>query len=482
MSRPEITLAARPSGGPDVRREGSGEHSNDAKGQNIVETLELEYVEFYTNDLLGMTQHFVSRLGFRECARSNTSHRESVLLRHGAARLIITAGGEAEAFLSSHPEGIGNIGVVCATGLVLPQPTTGERSHNDALQRSVPGLGDVHVTLMVREKAAPAANAPPDRTWTYIDPDGPEPLGPNAIRRIDHLAVCVEAGQLDIAARSLRSALGLQTLSSERIEVGEQAMNSLVVGDNQGRLTFTILEPDVEKQPGQIDNFLRRNRGPGVQHIAFLVSNIVSAVHAYGGRGVDFLRTPAAYYEQLPDRLSSLSLSINELREANVLVDREELGYLFQIFTAEPREESAVFYELIERRGARGFGSANIRRALRGGRTGQYAVAWACSREGVMSVGDRFRQGGLLSVRDHAQSAKSKLPRPVWDFIAGESGVQRTVKENLRALDKVRLRPRVLMAAEKVDMGVELFGRTWPAPMAVGRMALQTMVHPGSRP
>lgn len=326
-----------------------------------MKTVELEYVELYTKDLVGATRHFVSGFGFRECARSMALGRESVLLCQGAARLIITAGESTETFLSRHPEGIANIGIKCSSdavpGWIL---TRAEHEHSEPLQRSIPGLGDVSLTLTLPRRDT-RHSLPIDRDWTNILIDGRKSLGPNTVGEIDHLALCVEAGQLDIAGGSLRSLLGLQAISSERIEVGEQAMNSLVVGTDGAGLTFTILEPDIERQPGQIDNFLRRNRGPGVQHIAFLVRDIVSAVRTYEHRGVEFLPTPIFYYEQLPGRLGPLKVAVDELRETNVLFDRDDVGYLLQIFTTEPREGSTLFYELIERRGSRGFGSANIR-------------------------------------------------------------------------------------------------------------------------
>ena len=138
-------------------------------------------------------------------------------------------------------------------------------------------------------------------------------------------------------------------------------MDSIVVRSPSGGITFTILEQDPTKKPGQIEGFLSRNGGPGVQHLAFLVDDIVSAVHEFGDRGMDFLRTPVRITICSPIGSPVYSAEIADLRAANVLADRDEWGYLLQIFTRSPYQRNTMFYELVQRRGARGFGGANIK-------------------------------------------------------------------------------------------------------------------------
>jgi 4-hydroxymandelate synthase len=110
-----------------------------------------------------------------------------------------------------------------------------------------------------------------------------------------------------------------------------------------------------------VEGFISRNGGPGAQHLAFLVDDIVSAVHEFRCRGIEFLHSPNAYYEMLAHRLPGIKEEIADLRATNVLADRDEWGYLLQLFTRSPYKRNTLFYELVQRRGARGFGTANIR-------------------------------------------------------------------------------------------------------------------------
>jgi 4-hydroxymandelate synthase len=138
-------------------------------------------------------------------------------------------------------------------------------------------------------------------------------------------------------------------------------MDSVVVRSSSGGITFTVLEQDLTRSAGQVEAFLARNGGPGVQHLAFLVDDIISAVYQFRGRGIKFLRTPGSYYDMLAERLPGIHQEIANLRAADVLADRDEWGYLLQLFTRSPYKRNTLFYELVQRRGARGFGSANIR-------------------------------------------------------------------------------------------------------------------------
>jgi 4-hydroxymandelate synthase len=145
------------------------------------------------------------------------------------------------------------------------------------------------------------------------------------------------------------------------VRIGEQGLDSTVVRSPSGGITFTILEQDPRKQPGQLAGSLSRFGGPGVQHLAFLVDDIDSAVRDCSAQGIDFLPTPSAYYDRLASRLAALRGQIAELRATSVLADRDEWGYLLQLFTRSPYPRNTVFYELVQRRGACGFGGANIK-------------------------------------------------------------------------------------------------------------------------
>jgi DNA-binding transcriptional MocR family regulator len=184
---------------------------------------------------------------------------------------------------------------------------------------------------------------------------------PGRIRLLDHVAIVVEAGTLADYADFCTEAFGLSRYSSEYTQVGDQAIDSIVVRSSSGGITFTILEQDPRKKAGQIEGFLYRNGGPGVQHLAFLADDIILAVREFSDRGIDFLHTPRSYYDMLADRLPGIRGEIADLRATNVLADQDGLGYLLQLFTRSPYKRNTLFYELVHRRGARGFGGANIK-------------------------------------------------------------------------------------------------------------------------
>lgn len=180
------------------------------------------------------------------------------------------------------------------------------------------------------------------------------------LEAVDHLAICVPAGDLEPTIESYQRSLGLTEIFDERIEVGGQAMISKVVQDPAGEVTFTLLEPDRDRDPGQIDEFIEAHQGPGVQHVAFRTSSIAGAVRTLSGRGVEFLTAPAGYYRVLEGRLGTVAIPVATLHELNVLADRDRWGEMFQIFARSTHERHTFFFELIERQGALTFGTKNI--------------------------------------------------------------------------------------------------------------------------
>ena len=300
------------------------------------------YVDLHVRDLNASLDFFSNALGFVETGRSAESDVESVHLVQGAFPLRVSTGPATAAFVDAHGDGIADIAFVCDDVAATRDQAiaAGARMLSDT---AVSGFGDVRHTLLPDDSAAAPARA-----------DG-------LIRELDHVAVCVDAATLGASVQSYLEGFGMEIYSSEYIEVGDQAMDSVVVRSPSGGVTFTILEPDLAKNAGQIDAFLERNNGAGVQHLAFLVTDIVSAVRHYQKRGIQFLSTPSSYYDVLEARLGEMSEEIADLRSANVLADRDEWGYLLQLFSRSPYERNTLFYELIQRRGARGFGSANIR-------------------------------------------------------------------------------------------------------------------------
>ena len=158
-----------------------------------------------------------------------------------------------------------------------------------------------------------------------------------------------------------RSAYGFDVTFSERILVGAQAMDSVVVQSPNREVTLVLIEPDPTTEPGQINDFLKSHGGPGVQHLAFTATDIVSAIDGLQRHGVNFLLAPEAYYRMLGERLSPVKHDVESLRRFNILVDQDHDGQLFQIFTRSTQQKRTVFFEVIERVGATTFGGGNIK-------------------------------------------------------------------------------------------------------------------------
>lgn len=319
---------------------------------------DIEYVELYTSDMPSAVDYFVTSFGFTPMAESVGEGSRSLLLRHGTVQLVVTAGRGTEEFIEAHGDGIADVAFGCddpartceravAAGASLIDSAPG--------RLVVSGLGDSRHSLLHR---CAGASLPSDWMWKPISRASARP---GRIWLLDHVAILVEGGTLRSYADFYTEAFGLTRYSGEYIEIGEQGIDSIVVRSPSGGITFTILEQDQAKKPGQVEGFIARYGGPGVQHLAFLVDDIVTAVREFGSGGVEFLRSPNSYYKMLASRLPGIAAEIADLRATSVLADRDEWGYLLQLFTRSPYQRNTLFYELVQRRGARGFGAANIK-------------------------------------------------------------------------------------------------------------------------
>jgi 4-hydroxymandelate synthase len=322
---------------------------------------DIEYVELYTIDKQSTVDYFVSSLGFTLVAECMYCGDSSALLRQGRAQLMVTAGPGTQSFLDAHGDGVADIALTCddvAATREAAMAAGAPPADSTAGDPVVSAFGGTRHTL--RPFCADAGRRlPAGRPWNITAQAPAQPAG--RIRLLDHVAICLEGGALAGYADFYTNAFGITRYSAEYVEVGDQAMDSIVVRSPSGGITFTLVAPDPAKSAGQLDAFLNRNGGPGVQHLAFGVDDIIGTVRESRVRGVEFLRTPGTYYDMLAGRLTDMREEIADLRAADVLADRDEWGYLLQLFTRSPYERNTLFYELIQRRGARGFGSANIR-------------------------------------------------------------------------------------------------------------------------
>ena len=280
---------------------------------------DISYIELYTGEHRPAVDYFVSSLGFTRVAESGGSAGHSALLRQGGVQLVVTEGPSTRAFLDAHGDGIADIAFSC-------DEVAGTRDAALAAGASliasepgrvvVSGFGDTCHTLVA---ASDATRLPAGRDWTDVTPGEAGPATRSWIRLLDHVAVCVTSGSLADCADFYADGFGLSRYSGEYTEMGDQAMDSIVVRSPSGGITFTLLEQDMSKKPGQIDGFLSRNDGPGTQHLAFGVDDIISAVHEPRRPGNEFLQTPDAYYDMLASRLPGIQAEIADLRTAGVL-------------------------------------------------------------------------------------------------------------------------------------------------------------------
>ena len=336
----------------------------------------IDHVEFYVGDAKQTAYFLCTAFGFRICGQggpeTGLTGQRSLLLRQGDVRILLTSGLTADHpatdYVAHHGDGVAVIGFgvsdvvqvytdAVAGGAAAISPPA-EHRNGDALVRTatVSGFGDV-VHRLVERHGSTSEFLPGAIDMIAADPEA----GDDLLRLIDHAAICLPTGALHSTVQFYREAFGFDEIFQEYIEVGEQGMDSKVVQSPSGGVTFTFLEPDVSRQPGQIDDFITWHGGAGVQHLAFLTSDIVTAVRTFAARGVGFAVTPASYYEVLEQRIGQLDVPLASLREVGVLVDSDHWGQMFQIFTQSMHIRRTLFLELIERHGARTFGSSNIK-------------------------------------------------------------------------------------------------------------------------
>jgi len=184
------------------------------------------------------------------------------------------------------------------------------------------------------------------------------------VLRVDHVVGNVGLGEMDEWAEWYSQVLGFKRFLSfddKDISTEYSALMSIVMADDSDSIKFPINEPAAGRKKSQIDEYLEAYGGPGVQHIALQTRDVVATVGALQRNGVEFLRVPDTYYRLLPERVGEIDESLAELEDLGVLVDRDQDGYLLQIFTKPVEDRPTLFFEIIERHGSRGFGKGNFR-------------------------------------------------------------------------------------------------------------------------
>jgi 4-hydroxymandelate synthase len=335
----------------------------------------IDHIEFYVADAMAAAGS-LSTYGFRVYGYGGPDTglpgQRSVLAGQGDIRILLTSGlhkdHPASQYVARHGDGVAVTALrtenaaaayaeaVAAGASGVGEPRVFENDEASVISAEIAGFGDVVYRFVERRGSdavfQPGAITPEEGADDHADDD--------LLRVIDHLAVCVPAGTLDSTIAFHEQALGFSVIFQEYIEVGSQGVVSKVVQDPSGGVTLTMLHPDIGRQAGQIDDFLAWHDGPGVQHLAFLTDDIARAVTTCTGRGVEFTVTPASYYDMLAARLGATDIPVDALRPLGILADSDHWGQMYQIFAKSTHIRRTYFVELIDRHGARTFGTKNI--------------------------------------------------------------------------------------------------------------------------
>ena len=309
-----------------------------------------------------------------------TGNRDHVayVLRSGSARFVLTGGVQPSSALHEHhrKHGDGIIDIAlevpdvdrCVAharsvgATVLEEPRDVSDEHGTVRRAVIAAYGDTRHSLVDRSRyTGPYLPGFVARTTTVTRPNDHR-----LFQAVDHVVGNVELGQMDEWVGFYNKVMGFVNMAEfigDDIATDYSALMSKVVANGNHRVKFPLNEPAVGKRKSQIDEFLDFYGGPGAQHVALAVSDIIATVDRMRAQGVQFLATPDSYYEdpELRARIGRVRVPVEQLQSRGILVDRDEDGYLLQIFTTPLGDRPTVFFELIERHGSLGFGKGNFK-------------------------------------------------------------------------------------------------------------------------
>jgi 4-hydroxyphenylpyruvate dioxygenase len=311
---------------------------------------------------------------------SGNRDHHAYVLTSGAARFVITGAYDPASPLADHhrAHGDGIVDIALAVpdvdrciahaaaqgATVLEQPHDIEDEHGTVRTAAIAAYGDTRHTLVDRSRyTGPYLPGYVARTSSFVKrPGAPRRL----FQAVDHVVGNVELGAMDQWVDFYHRVMGFTNMAEfigDDIATDYSALMSKVVANGNHRVKFPLNEPALGKKKSQIDEYLEFYGGPGAQHVALATNDILASVDAMVAEGVEFLATPASYYEdpELRARIGTVRAPIDELQQRGVLVDRDEDGYLLQIFTKPIGDRPTVFFELIERHGSLGFGKGNFK-------------------------------------------------------------------------------------------------------------------------
>jgi 4-hydroxyphenylpyruvate dioxygenase len=353
----------------------------------------MDAVVFAVGNAKQAAHYYSTAFGMRRVAYSGPENgsREtaSYVLESGGARFVVTSvikpatdhGRFLAGHVAAHGDGVIDLAIEVpdaraayayavehgATGLAEPYELKDD--NGTVVLATIAAYGETRHTLVDRT----GYDGPYLPGYTAVDPVvAPQPqqggAGVSPAKRwfqaVDHCVGNVELGRMDEWVTFYNQVMGFTNMKEfvgDDIATEYSALMSKVVADGSRKVKFPLNEPAVGKRKSQIDEYLEFYGGPGVQHIALATNDIVASVKAMRAAGVEFLDTPDSYYDTLGEWVGDTRVPLDELRELKILADRDEDGYLLQIFTKPVQDRPTVFFEMIERHGSMGFGKGNFK-------------------------------------------------------------------------------------------------------------------------
>jgi 4-hydroxyphenylpyruvate dioxygenase len=351
--------------------------------QDFLPLLGTDYVEFYVGNAKQAAHYYKTAFGYQSLAyaglETGVRDRTSYVLAQGKIRLVLTTALISDSEIGEHVKKHGDGVKVIALWVedarqafiettkrgakVYLEPTVESDEFGEVVRAGIYTYGET-VHLFVERKNYSGTFLPGYKPWT--SDYNPEPLG---LKFIDHMVGNVGWNQMNTWVKWYEDVMGFVNFLSfddKQIHTEYSALMSKVMSNGNGRIKFPINEPAKGNKRSQIEEYLDFYEGSGVQHIAVATDDIISTVTQLRARGVEFLSAPPkAYYEDIPNRLGThmemMKEDISVLQSLAIMIDADEDGYLLQIFTKPVEDRPTLFYEIIQRMGAKGFGAGNFK-------------------------------------------------------------------------------------------------------------------------
>jgi len=348
------------------------------EAEDFLPLLGTDYVELYVGNAKQSAHFYKTAFGFQSEAyaglETGAKDKVSYVLKQDKIRLVLTTplnpDGPINAHINKHGDGVKVVAlwVDDATksweettkrgARSFMEPTVEEDDQGHVVRSGIYTYGET-VHIFVERKNYKGVFLPGYKVWKSHY--NPEPVG---LKFIDHMVGNVDWDEMNTWCEFYGKVMGFAQIISfddKDISTDYTALMSKVMSNGNGRIKFPINEPAEGKKKSQIEEYLDYYNGPGVQHIAVATDDIVSTVSAMRARGVEFLYVPENYYEDLLDRVGKIDEDISVLKQHGILIDRDEEGYLLQLFTKPVVDRPTLFFEIIQRKGAQSFGKGNFK-------------------------------------------------------------------------------------------------------------------------